>query len=151
MTRHFILGLWVAAVTIASSYLAGIWLTDVFAADQNPAPMAGLDYEKTRAISVPIISEGRVAGYVVAQFVFTVDGEELARLAVPPHPFVIDEAFREIYADDSIDFENLDRYDLAGLKTRIKENVNSRMKSELLQDLLVEEFNYFPASVALSE
>ena len=149
--RYSLLGLWIGAVAILSAYFSGIWVNRQHLIELSDMPMqGGMDYEQTRAISVPMIADGRVHGYVVAQFVFTIDGEALQAMAVPPNPYVIDEAFRAIYNDRSIDFENLKRYDLEGLKVRIKTNVNARMRGEFIHDILVEEFSFYPKSFVKS-
>lgn len=74
MIRIFAIGLWICAVALGSLF---------FAVRQNDGPsgevqanggaFGGLDYVKTDVMSVPIISNGSVAGYVVAQLVYTVD------------------------------------------------------------------------------
>ncbi|WP_319773799.1 hypothetical protein [Breoghania sp.] len=143
MFRGILIGIWMAAVTAGSSYGAVYWMTQYNGIDPAAAVIDGLDYEKTRAINVPMIANGRLQGYVVAQFVFTADAASLARLSVPPHPFVVDEAFRLLYEDRSLDFQHLERYDLESLTSQIREKVNARMNGELIHDVLVEEFNYF--------
>ncbi len=50
--------------------------------------------KKTRAINVPILAEGQVKGYVVAQFGYTAEEEALKSLPSAPDPLILDEAFR---------------------------------------------------------
>jgi hypothetical protein len=52
------------------------------------------------------------------------------------------EAFRKIYADERLDFRKLARYDLSILTTAIKQRVNERMRADIVQDVMVEDFNY---------
>jgi hypothetical protein len=89
-----------------------------------------------------MVEGGNVQGYIVARFVYTMEGRAMHQLNVPPEPFVVDEAFRRIYADDKLDFRKLARYDLSILTTAIKQRVNQRMQAEIVQDVLVEDFNY---------
>ena len=141
MLKLALSALWVCLATLGSIYGVVAWKTGARAAAE-PAYIDGLDYEKTRAINVPMIADGKIQGYVVAQFVFTVDAKTLSKLAVPPEVFVLDEAFRTIYADERLDFRQLEKYDLPGLMTAIRERVNQRLEAEVIQDVLVEEFNY---------
>ena len=67
--------------------------------------LEGLVYEKTKVINVPMIAEGSVQGYIVAQLVFTADAKVLRQLPVPPEAFVVDEAFRSIYGDQKTRFQ----------------------------------------------
>jgi hypothetical protein len=89
-----------------------------------------------------MIENGSVQGYIITQFVYTVDARIMQQLQVPPDPFVVDEAFRKIYADERLDFRNLARYDLSILTTGIKQRVNERMQADIVQDVLLEDFNY---------
>jgi hypothetical protein len=89
-----------------------------------------------------MVENGSVQGYIVARFVYTVEAKVLHQLSVPPEPFVVDEAFRKIYADERLDFRKLARYDLAGLTQAIKGRVNERMQADIVQDVLIDDFNY---------
>jgi hypothetical protein len=91
---------------------------------------------------VPILADGAVQGYVVAQFVYTSDAATLNALSVPPDAFVLDEAFRTIFSDEAIDFDHLERFDLAALTGQIRTHVNARYGTGLLQDMLVEQFTF---------
>ncbi|HET7410951.1 MAG TPA: hypothetical protein VFJ13_12205, partial [Paracoccaceae bacterium] len=118
MKKLLLGGIWVCAVTIASVYIASLSAGGASATSEE-APLQGIDYVKTRQINVPRISDGRIQGYVVARFVFTIDAETKRNLPVPPEVFIVDEAFRAIYGDETIDFANLEKTDLAELTRRI--------------------------------
>ena len=57
-----------------------------------------------------------------------------------------DEAFRTIYADNSLDPKKLENFDLNGLTRKIAERVRSRVSSESFKDALVNEFQFVPVS-----
>ena len=75
---------------------------------------------------------------------FTADGKLLRKLSVPPEVFLTDEAFQAIYAGEAPDFERLKKYDLDGLKKNIAMKVNERFGTEIIRDVLIEQFNYVP-------
>src|SRR6516164_4094928 len=143
MIRLLLGGLWVCLVTAGTSYGVAYWKEG-----GNPQPSkdeyveGGLQYHKTRVLSVPMVESGSVQGYIVARFVYTVEAKTMSQLSVPPDAFVVDEAFRKIYADDRLDFKALARYDLSILTSAIKKRVNERMQLDVVQDVLVDEFNY---------
>lgn len=137
-----LVGAWLSAVTLGSAYLGATWTTSGPAVAEAQPYLEGLDFEETKAINVPILADGAVAGYVVAQFVFTADAKTLKGLTVTPHAFVQDEALRAIYANDQINFAKLQRMDLDALRLRIRERVNARFGGDLVKDVLVKEFNY---------
>jgi hypothetical protein len=142
MIRLLLIGLWVCLLTAGGSYAVAYW-------KENGSPLApkeeyldGLQSQKTRTLSVPMVENGNVQGYIVARFAYTVEGRTLHQLTIPPEPFVVDEAFRKIYADDRLDFRKLARYDLSILTAAIKQRVNERMQADVIQEVLIDEFNY---------
>lgn len=142
--KHLLFGgVWVCVVTLAAVYFAATSAGGAAASADKP-PLHGLDYVKTRQISVPRIADGEIQGYVVARFVFTIDAEMKRDLPVPPEVFVVDEAFRAIYGDEKIDFANVQKTDLSFLTTGITEGVNARLQPGLIQETLIEQFNYVP-------
>ncbi len=145
MVKTILIALWVCIVMASSVYAAVMFGGTKPEVNAKPDEFfGGLDYVKTDIISVPIISDGKIGGYIVAQFVFTVDGTVLRKLSVPPNLFIVDEAFRALFAGEAVDFKNMKKYDLEGLKKSIAKNVNLRFKSELVQDVLIERLNFIP-------
>ncbi|WP_068081999.1 hypothetical protein [Polycladidibacter stylochi] len=142
MLKIIITSLWICAVTIAAGYGTALYKTYYDPMVKKEAHMEGLDYQKTDVINVPVLDNGSVHGYIIAQFVFTVDGETLSKLAVPPEAFVIDEAFRLIYSKADPEFAKLEKTELRDLTEEIRHRVNERFGVELIQDLLVQEFTF---------
>jgi len=101
-----------------------------------------LQSQKTRVINVPVVADGLVRGFVAVQFVFTMDANALKALPVPADVYLLDEAFRDIYSDTSLDPHHVDRYDLQKLTSRIVQNTNERLGAPLIKDVLIENFNY---------
>ncbi len=138
------LGAWVLAVAVGSSYVTASVRENAAVSGDEPTYFAGLDYRRTEGISVPIIADSQIKGYVLARFVYTIDGRLVANMAVPPDPFVLDEAFRSIYAVNGFDFERPERYDLPALTASIRDAVNVRFGSNVVREVLVEQFDYLP-------
>ena len=145
MKKLLLGGIWVCAVTSASIYVVS-WNAGGAAAPAEEAYLQGIDYVKTREITVPRISDGKIQGYVIARFVFTVDAQAAHQLPVPPEVFVVDEAFRAIYGDEKMNFEDLQKVDLSALTEMITANVNKRVQPDLVEETLVEQFDYVPFS-----
>jgi hypothetical protein len=142
MIRLVLAGLWVCILTAGTSYAVAYWKENGSALAAKDEYLEGLQHLKTRVLSVPMVENGAVQGYIVARFAYTVEAKTMHQLAVPPEPYVVDEAFRRIYADERLDFRKLARYDLSILTGAIKQRVNERMQAEIVQDVLIEDFNY---------
>jgi hypothetical protein len=141
MTRIILTGLWICAITVLSSFAVITWMPEL------PKPKAeeyleGLSYQKLRPLNIPIIAEGNVQGYILATIIFTAEAHLIKGAGVTPAPFVMDEAFRQIYGDGSLDFRQLQKYDINKRLDEIKRRVNERLGSEVVKDVMVENFNF---------
>lgn len=143
MMRYLMIGLWVCIVTLASSYGAASWSAN------NNAPkkkedryLEGLEYRRVPIISVPMIQDGQLTGYVLARFVYTADAKTLHELPVQPDSFVADEIFQQIYEHGKVQFGNISKYNIPEMTNAIKTNVNTRMQTPIIHDILIEALNY---------
>jgi hypothetical protein len=101
---------------------------------------------KTHEMNVPRIKDGAVKGYAVMLLSYTVDMNALKTAAMAPDSILVDEAFRYVYNDDTIDFDHLDRFDLAKMSKALIRAVNARVKADVVVDVGVQEFTYAPVS-----
>ena len=101
---------------------------------------------KTHEINVPRIKDGAIKGYAVMLLSYSVDLSALRAAAMAPDSILVDEAFRYVYSDDTIDFDHLDRFDLAKMSKALARAVNARVKADVVVDVGVQEFTYAPIS-----
>ena len=113
---------------------------------RSAAVTRATEARKTHEINVPRIKDGAVKGYAVMLLSYTVDLGALKSAAMGPDSILVDEAFRYVYNDDTIDFDHLDRFDLAKMSKAIAAAVNERVKSDVVVDVGVQEFTYAPIS-----
>lgn len=140
--KALILGLWAVMVTLGATYAAAVYLP----AHSNGGSEQSLvlQHEKTRVLNVPMVADGGVQGFVAMQFEFTVEAAALKTLAVPPEVYLADEAFRTVYADTTIDFRDLKKYDLTSLTRHLVDSTNARLGVPLIKDVLIVDFSYIP-------
>jgi hypothetical protein len=146
MFKILIAGAWAIMVALGASYaMVSMQSGAAAAAAADPAkkaPLEGLESHKIDPLSVPMIRDGKIDGYVLAKLAFTADAKAFGQMSVDPIAFVTDEAFREIYSNGQIDFSRMEKYDLDRLTGSIKTAVNQRLGTELVHDVLVQEINY---------
>ena len=146
MAKLVLIGFWACLTTLASSYAATHWKAAQVKAAMAEQATKSIEYKKTKEFTIPKISNGEIQGYIVAQLSYAEDEELAKHVAAPPEAFLVDEAFRYIYNDDSVDFGNLKKYDLQKLTTALKQSVNARLNASLVKDVLIQEFNYMSRS-----
>ena len=143
MLKTIALGAWGSLVALGAAYSAATWDTGAtVAVVRSEKKLEGIESRHPAAITVPMISDGKLRGYVVAKVVFTADAQALHDFPMDPQPFVIDEAFRHIYTDGKVEFDHMSKYNLDDITTAIKEAVNKRLGADLVKDILIDELNY---------
>ena len=145
MMKNVMAGFWVCAVTLASCYAAVTWIVGRAPAEEQ-THYEGLQYKKLPAMNIPIVAEGAVQGYVIANLVFTADAKTLREISVPPEAFIQDEVFRHVYSDETLDFKKLSRYNVNGMIVNVREKINKRLGAEIVKEILVENFNFVDKS-----
>lgn len=142
MIRLVAAALWCALASLGASYATAYWKLHKAGAETADAGKEIIEQKKTRIINVPMIVDGQVKGYIVAQFVYVVDANAARALGAAPENFLIDEAFRIIYADDALDFRQLKKFDLAKFAQELHARVRQRLKSDAVKEVLVGDFNF---------
>lgn len=141
MIKALFAGCWGAIVALASAYAVIAW-------QPGNAPPAGdeagaaVDQIKTKLISVPVITEGKVQGYVVAQFLFEVHRDKAVQIPDQIENLLRDGAFRVLYAGERVDFRKLQKHDLEALSKTIVETINARVNQRLVRAVLIQNLNY---------
>ena len=146
MIKFILVGIWLCAVTLGSAYGVMSWRALQVAEETAAAKETGAETEqiRTKMISVPLMVNGVVHGYVLAQFTFSLDARLMRSLPVKPDLYLVDEAFRMLYSGEAVDFKTMRKADVGTLGKMLKENVNKRFGSELVRDVFVQELNYLP-------
>ena len=79
---------------------------------------------------------------MAVQFVFTTDTALTKTLQVPPEDYLLDEAFRTIYADSTLYRSRGEKYDLQKLTSHLVDSTNARLGVPILKDVLIESFDF---------
>ncbi|MFV0279816.1 MAG: hypothetical protein ACK5JM_03515 [Rhodoblastus sp.] len=141
MIKALLLAVWASVLSLSANYAVAYWK----AHNASPAEAKtthALEQRKTRIINVPILADGAVQGYVVAQFAYTGDAAALKAASVAPDGVLLDEAFRLLYADEKTNFRKLQRADLDKIVKTLLARVTARVPPELVKEILVQELNY---------
>ena len=145
MIKFVLSGLWVVAVTLGSVYFMNGMLVTPDKVEKKPSYFGGIDYVKMDLVGVPVIRDGNMQGYVLAQLVYTADRDVLDKLTVKPDVFIKDAAIKKIYADDTTDFRKLKKYQVEKLLTDLRDGANERYGKPILKEILVDRLDYMKA------
>jgi hypothetical protein len=144
--KVILIGIWVVVVALGATWGGAVyWPSRTKAAAVDPAL---IQHDKTRVLNVPMVKDGAVQGFLAMQFEFTLDASLVKKMHVPVEIYLLDEAFRTVYADPSLDFENLKKYDIGGLTTHLVDATNARLGAPVVKDVLIADFSYVPKGKA---
>jgi hypothetical protein len=146
MIKLVLIGVWACLATLASSYATAYFRATYAKTGEQTASQ--VESKKTKEIDVPKIRDGALKGYVVTQFVYSINIGAQKKHPISPEALVVDEAFRYLFNDDSIDFDNLKKYDLQKFTGTVIRNVNARLKADVIADLAIQEFTFMTATDA---
>lgn len=144
MFRMVAIGVWACVVTLGSTFGVVYWKTHRTKSMGVDTHAAKLEIKKVKPITVPIISEGVLKGYISAEFAYVIDSSAIAPDAVEVDSFVMDEAFRRIYSDNSLDFQRIEKYDLNALTRELTKKINVRLGFDAIKETLVKSFAFVP-------
>ncbi|MGH6761720.1 MAG: hypothetical protein ACRECW_09080 [Phyllobacterium sp.] len=141
MIRTVLIGLWICIVALGSLFFAVQRNIANASADGQAQQATNLDHGKTGLFSVPIIVNGEVSGYVVSSLVYTLDSGAAGRIKAPASYFINDEIFRQFYGSYS-DTKQVENVSFERVKKAVIDGVNARFPEPLVEDILVEQFDY---------
>lgn len=141
--RGLILGVWACAVSLGATYGAAYWRA-LPPGGETAGHAEGAKARAIKPITIPVIVDGSLKGYVSAEFSFIGAQNDPHGSAMDPESFMMDEAFRLIYADSRTDFVHAAKKDLAALTRQITSNVNQRMGGDVIKETFVKSFTFIP-------
>ena len=141
MIRSVILALIACLSTIGGVDGASIMRANAKAASSDAAP-SKLQIMKTRMVSVPLLSDGEIIGYIITRLQFVAD-TDLAKLStVQPDAFVADAAFREIYEKAPDDMKSGRKQVLNEVVANVAIAANKRIGRDVIKDVMIDSWAY---------
>jgi hypothetical protein len=99
---------------------------------------------KTEMTGVPVVVDGNVSGYLVFQISSNIDPSKLSSEDFDVGPYLLDAAIRASYSsteDGSLTFKAAF---LETLANAIRDYANEKLKSAVVTDVNIEQFNFVP-------
>ncbi|EYS94414.1 hypothetical protein ACMX1E_04570 [Bartonella bacilliformis] len=142
MIKMIALGLWVCLVSLGALML-GI---NSYKRDPNiPTTPVSTGEEigssDTEIMNIPILVDGSVQGYLIAQLTYVVDKKAAQNIVVPVSVLIHDVIFQNFWGSYS-NVRMIERVKFDMVKQQIMDQVNQRFSNPILKDLLVKQFNY---------
>ena len=145
MVKTLIAGLWVFAVTMASVYFGSTWQKRASAEAEKKSPIELL---KLKPITVPVVNEIGLEGYVLAVLGYNVDRSKMTAPIPELETILQDESFRSLYGVEAMKYKRPRKTDLAEISKELVGGMNKRLGGEIVTEVLIEELSYIPKEKA---
>jgi hypothetical protein len=136
------IGVWIIAVTAGATFGSVYIAQSGSSAEAKEEPDLGVEELKSEMTSFPIMRNGDVTGYLILQLSFSADRKLLSERKLDPLPYLMDAAFRVIFARTDVDFHRLRSKDLEEVTAMIATEANSRLGGQLVRHVLVQQVNF---------
>ncbi len=141
MIRSLMLAIITCLSTVGGLYGAMSWKAGA-RASTNQDSQSRLQIMKTHMVSVPLLTDGEVLGYVVTRLQFVADTDLVKLSSIQPEVFVADEAFRQIYATATDDMKNGRKQALKELAANVTAGANRRIGRDVVRDVMIDSWAY---------
>lgn len=141
MLKLVAIGVWVILVTAGATY-GSVYFSSRQIEEASADPDQGFEQLSSEMTSVPVMRNGDITGYLIIQFSFSADRRILEEKKIDPMPFMMDAAFRAIFANTDVDFRRLRDDDIDMLTELIAKKANERMGFELVRQVLLQQLNF---------
>ena len=140
MIKSLVAGIWSVTLLLGSLYFFGMMKGEPVA--QGEEVPAKLDHVKLETMSITIIRENTLQGYLILDVSFEFEAKNKRPSSAPAELVLMDAINREVFMNKEIDIDNLDRFDFDGFKEKVKLAVNEKLGETFARDVLIERLDF---------
>ena len=142
MVRMLLLGLVVVLSTLGGSYAAMKIPQATSGSSGKEQVVEAVTIVKLDPVSVPVVRDGKIQGYVLGRISFSTSASEAARYKDALILYVNEAIFRSIYEEETLDFSSLKPIGVEALVGRVVEKANARIGRNAIAQVFVENMNF---------
>ena len=140
MVRMLLLGLVVVIATLGGSYAAMQFPRGAPSKTEDASEKA--EVVKLDPVSVPVVREGRIQGYVIGRFAFSAPASAIRKDKDALSLYVNEAIFRSVYEEEGLDFTALKIVEVDKLIGRMVTKANARLGQSTIVQIFVESMNF---------
>lgn len=140
MVRMLLLGLVVVIATLGGSYAAMQFPRGTSSKTEDASEKA--EVVKLDPVSVPVVREGKIQGYVIGRFAFSAPASAIRKDKDVLSLYVNEAIFRSVYEEEGLDFTALKIVEVDKLIGRMVTKANARLGQSTIVQIFVESMNF---------
>ena len=140
MIKALIAGIWVTALLSGTVFFFGQPSTE----EENSEEMeqAKIEQVKLDSMSVTIVRDNTLQGYVLIDAVFMLNMDKIANKAVPIDIALKDVVNNSIFTYKDINLQYLESFEYEKFKIKVSEDLDKKYGSGFVQDMLIERIDF---------
>jgi hypothetical protein len=135
-----LLGLVVVIATLGGSYAAMQFPRGTPSKTEDATEKA--EVVKLDPVSVPVVREGKIQGYVIGRFAFSAPASAVRKDKDVLSLYVNEAIFRSVYEEEGLDFTALKIVEVDKLIGRMVTKANARLGQSTIVQIFVESMNF---------
>lgn len=145
MIKPLLIGIWTAALLSGSAIFFGNQAANQDSSkDSNAGSLfSQVEFVTIEPLSVAIIRENQVKGYLIVDAVFTMEPGAREEFSIPVSYLLRDLITGSISRNKEIDIYRLDKFDLDSFQAKLKTDINTKMGDEKVRDVLIQQIDFF--------
>jgi len=143
MFKSLFIGIWACVIFAGSSWFFIGQTTNEKASPKKQASyFGGLDYVKLDPLTVTIIRNNEIRGYIIVDAVFTVKQSIQLQSSVPLKYILQDSIIESLHGNSSIDVFRLKKFDLSNFQKLLVTNINTKLGRKAIYEILIQKLDF---------
>ena len=143
MIKSLVAGVWAILLLLGSLYFFNSETKTADAAlDDESEYLGKLEVVKLGPMSITIIRNNDLQGYVILDVSFTIESVKKAKLSVPAELILRDAVNNSVFGNNEIDINNLENFNFTKFKTRMMNEITDKFGKDLIHDVLIERIDF---------
>ena len=147
MIKTVLAGIWGVLVLSGSLYFFTMNQADnAKSGEEEKAYFGKLEHISLQPMSIVLIRDNTVQGYILVEASFSVDADKKKKLSVPIELITQNAINSSILNDKKIDIERLDEFSIDEFQERLKSYINKKLDKMVVYDVLVQRIDFIKSN-----
>lgn len=147
MIKTVLAGIWGVLVLSGSLYFFTMnQADDAKSGEEEKAYFGKLQHISLQPLSIVLIRDNTVQGYILIEASFSVDADKNKKLSVPVELIIQNAINSSILNDRKIDIERLDEFSIDDYQMRLKSHINKKLDQQVVHDVLIQRIDFIKSN-----
>lgn len=140
MIKMILSGVWVAALLVGSTMFFASAEPEMKAGQKEGAKGAyfgELDYIKVDPMSISLVRDNAVRGYLLLNAAYTIDGKAAAAITVPLDFVMKDVIITSVHQSETLDVFKLSTFDTVKFQAQLEKDINKKLGKKIVHEVLI--------------